>query len=64
MYVSCLLIPLAFHSIHSSLRTEKKKKMLHLVFLYPEHLLIKINLDCSISPDLGLSVSSMKKKGL
>lgn len=35
--------------------------MLRLVFLYPEHLLIKINLDCSISPDLGLSVSSMKK---
>lgn len=59
MSVSCLLIPLAFHSIHSRLRTEKK--MLPLVFLYPDHLLIKINLDYSVSPDLGLSVSAMKK---
>ncbi|MXQ85822.1 hypothetical protein E5288_WYG010278 [Bos mutus] len=49
-----------YHSQQSENRKKKKKK-LHLVFLYPEHLLIKINLDCSISPDLGLSVSSMKK---
>lgn len=57
MDVSCL-IPLTFHSMHSSLRTEKN---LSLGFLYPEYLLVKVNLEYFISPDLGPSVSSMEK---